>query len=364
MNIKRFVKRKCFYSSQLLYYFSIVVVFIFTFLLINCTNMEKTLSNSSPDKAIQQTPLALVIHGGAGTILKKNMSDEVEKKYTDQLTKALNMGFELLEKGNNSVSVVEAVIKILEDSPLFNAGKGSVFTHDGKNELDASIMDGHRLMAGAVGGVRTIKNPISAAREVMNSSPHVMMMGKGAERFAREQGLDIMDTTYFFTEKRWKHLQKFLEKTDKNTPQTQLSESADQKMGTVGAVALDKNGHLAAGTSTGGMTNKKYGRIGDSPIIGAGTYANQRCAVSATGHGEYFIRNVVAYDIAALMEYKKLSLEEASNYVIHQKLKLQGGNGGVIALDNQANIAMPFNTAGMYRGFIKQTGQAKVFIYK
>jgi len=247
----------------------------------------------------------IVIHGGAGNMDKKDFSDSLQKAYTDKMTEALTKGADTLKKGGSSIDAVEIIIRILEDSPLFNAGKGSVFTDEGKNEMDASIMDGKTLKAGAVAGVTTIKNPISAARKVMDKSPHVMMIGQGAEKFAKEKGLEIVDPSYFFDQKRWEQYQK----------------AKGKKFGTVGVVALDKNGNLAAGTSTGGMMNKKYGRVGDSPIIGAGTYANNNtCAVSCTGHGEYFIRNVVAYDIAALMDYKGWSVEKAAKYVVQEKL--------------------------------------------
>jgi beta-aspartyl-peptidase (threonine type) len=256
---------------------------------------------------------------------------------------------------------------------LFNAGKGAVFSNDGKNEMDASMMDGKTMKAGAVAGVRTIKNPISAARAVMEKSPHVMMAGKGAEKFAKEQKLEIVDTSYFFDQKRWDQLQKAKEQEkiqlDHSDTTSLLSPldiefSGDKKFGTVGAVALDKNGNLAAATSTGGMTNKKFGRIGDSPIIGAGTYANNKtCAVSCTGHGEFFIRYSVAHDVSALMEYKGMTVEQAANEVVMKKLKEAGGDGGLIAIDAKGNFTMMFNTPGMYRGWMKN-GKSEVKIYK
>jgi beta-aspartyl-peptidase (threonine type) len=311
----------------------------------------------------------LVIHGGAGTILKSNMSPEKEKAYRDKLTEALNKGYEILSKGGTSLDAVEAVVRILEDSPLFNAGKGAVFTNEGKNEMDASIMDGKTIKAGAVGGVTTIKNPITAARAVMEKSPHVMLMGKGAEKFAKEKGLEIVDTSYFFDQYRWDQLQKIKNqekiKLDHSDTAGFLPDTGEKKFGTVGAVAVDKHGNLAAATSTGGMTNKRFGRIGDTPVIGAGNYANNKtCAVSGTGHGEYFIRNVVAYDVSALMEYKGMPLKEAAEYVVMKKLKEMGGEGGIIAVDAKGNFAMPFNTPGMYRGFVKEGGKPEVFIYK
>ena len=310
----------------------------------------------------------LVIHGGAGTILKSRMTDEREAAYRAALAEALQTGHAVLKRGGSSLDAIEATIKVLEDSPLFNAGKGAVFTSEGTNELDASIMDGATLKAGAVAGVKRIKNPISLARLVMEKSPHVMMVGEGAESFARQNGIEWIDPKYFYTEERWKQLEeaKRKEKQQSDPDRKTGSLTTDgEKFGTVGAVALDKNGNLAAGTSTGGMTNKKFGRVGDAPIIGAGTYANNStCAVSATGHGEYFIRSVVAHDIAALMEYRGLSLKEAADLVVMKKLVKLGGEGGIIAIDKDGNHAMPFNSAGMYRGFIDATGRAVVEIYK
>ncbi len=334
--------------------------------------------------------ITLVIHGGAGTITRANMSPEREKAYREAMNTALERGYAVLKKGGTSVQAVEAAIHVMEDSPLFNAGKGAVFTNEGKNELDAAIMEGKTLKAGSVAGVTTIKNPISAAIAVMDQSVHVMMAGKGAEQFAKEKGLEIVDPSYFYTEARYKSLEraKEQEKTEldhngkgekggteergvKKAPKTGYHSTEDliftegKKFGTVGCVALDKYGNLAAGTSTGGMTNKKYGRIGDAPIIGAGTYANNAtCAVSATGHGEYFIRSVVAHDISALMEYKGMGLSEAANEVVMKKLVERGGEGGVIAVDRNGNVAMPFNSEGMYRGYIKSDGKREILIYK
>lgn len=294
--------------------------------------------------------IAIVIHGGAGTILKENMTAKTERAYEQALEAALNAGYQVLEQGGSSLDAVVAAIQLMEDSPLFNAGKGAVFTHDGKNELDASIMDGGTLNAGAVAGVTRIKSPIALARLVMEKSEHVMLSGEGAEEFAKSQGTEWTDPSYFYTERRWRALQQ---------------EIKDSKHGTVGVVALDRSGNLAAGTSTGGMTNKKWGRVGDSPIIGAGTYANNAsCAVSGTGHGEYFIRANVAHDICAMVEYKGLSVEDAGNEVIHGKLTKMGGTGGVIIMDVKGNIAMPFNTAGMYRGYIMEGQEPVIRIYK
>ncbi len=307
--------------------------------------------------------IALVIHGGAGNIYKKYLPDSLEKAYRAKLEEALLSGFEILNNGGESVDAVKKVINLLEDSPLFNAGKGAVFTHNGTNEMDASIMDGKTLNAGAVAGVRHIKNPIDAAIEVMNHSPHVLLSGEGAESFAKSRGVEIVDANYFFTEKRFQQLQQA--RARERDQGYSHEENLYYKFGTVGCVALDKNGNIAAGTSTGGMTNKRYGRIGDSPIIGAGTYANNKtCGISATGHGEYFIRSVVAHDISALMEYKGLSIQEAADEVVHKKLMNLGGEGGVIGLDAKGNIMMSFNSNGMYRGYIKKDGQPQVYIFK
>lgn len=314
---------------------------------------------------------AIAMHGGAGTILKANMTPALEKEYRIEIEQALKLGYDTLEKGGSSLDAVVVAIRLLEDSPLFNAGKGSVFTADGKNEMDASIMDGKTGMAGAVAAVHTIKNPIEAARCVMEKSPHVLLVGTGAEEFAKNCGCKFELPPYFFEQKRWDQLQKI-----KETEKTELDHGSvikpgvenkdkDEKFGTVGVVALDRYGNLAAGTSTGGMTNKKYGRVGDSPLIGAGTYAsNKTCAVSCTGHGEYFIRSVVAYDVSALMEYKGMTLEQAANEVVMKKLVQIEGEGGLVAMDARGNIAMPFNTQGMYRGFMKSTGEKEVLIYK
>ncbi len=295
---------------------------------------------------------AIAIHGGAGVILKRNLSPEMEKAYRHMLDSALTVGEKVLAKGGSSLDAVEKVIRVMEDCPLFNAGKGAVFSHDGYNELDAAVMDGSNLMAGAVAGVRNVKNPISLARKVMTNSDHVMLSGKGATDFAREQGLEIVDSTYFFTERRWKDLQDAIAKEKAN------------KFGTVGCVALDKAGNLAAGTSTGGMTNKKWNRIGDTPIIGAGTYAsNKSCAVSGTGHGEFFIRYTVAREIAALMEYKGMTVKQAADEVIINRLKAAGGEGGVISVDKDGNIALVFNSAGMYRGAADSKGRHEIAIF-
>ena len=308
--------------------------------------------------------VALVIHGGAGNIYKKNIPDSLEMLYEQKMNEALRAGMEILHNGGTSLEAVKAAINIMEDSPLFNAGKGAVFTGEKTNELDASIMDGATLNAGAVAGVKHIKNPINAAIEVMQYSPHVMMTGEGAESFAKSRGIELVDAAYFFTEKRYNQLLK-VQESDSSKQGRSNWKNNYYKYGTVGAVGLDKYGNIVAGTSTGGMTNKKFGRVGDAPIIGAGTYANNKtCGISATGHGEYFIRAVVAHDIAAIMEYKGLGIQEAADIVIQEKLVDLGGEGGVIGLDAKGNIMMSFNSNGMFRGYIKNKDNPKVFIYK
>lgn len=303
-------------------------------------------------------PFGIAIHGGAGRIVKETMEPGREIEYREKLREALEAGYKILKNNGTSLDAVEAAIRIMEDSPLFNAGKGAVFTGEGTNELDSSIMDGRTRSAGAAAGVKHIKNPISLARMIMERSPHVLLTGEGAEAFAKQQGVEMVDQRYFYTEKRWKDLLEAKEKEKVD------EKRANTKLGTVGCVALDKSGNLAAGTSTGGMTNKKFGRVGDSPIIGAGTYAdNGTCAVSGTGHGEYFIRWSVAHDISALMEYKNLSLKDAAELVIMKKLKDAGGTGGIIAVDKNGNIAMPFNTAGMFRAYINSEGKSVVKMY-
>jgi beta-aspartyl-peptidase (threonine type) len=317
----------------------------------------------------QKQAFGMVIHGGAGTIKKENMTPELEAAYQAKLEEALAAGYEILKDGGTSMDAIQTAINIMEDAPLFNAGKGAVFTHDGTHELDASIMDGKTLNVGAVAGVKHTKNPITLARLVMEKSEHVMMAGSGAEEFGKLHGAEMVDQTYFDTERRRQQLEKAKEAekaaTNGSSSSASIIKREDHKFGTVGAVALDKSGNLAAGTSTGGMTNKKFGRIGDSPIIGAGTYANNNaCAVSATGHGEYFIRLTVARDIAALVEYKGLSVQEAGEIVIQQKLTELGGTGGVIIIDKYGNMAMPFNTEGMYRGHVGEDGKMVVRIYR
>jgi beta-aspartyl-peptidase (threonine type) len=308
--------------------------------------------------------IAIVIHGGAGTIVKEEMTPEAEAEYRGKLTEALEAGFGVLEAGGSSVDAVEATIRVMEDSPLFNAGRGAVFTNLGRNEMDASIMDGATLNAGAVASVTNIKNPISAARLVMTQSRHVMLVGEGAGMFAREHGLEMADSAYFWTTRRWEQLQKAREEEAKRSEAVPPRRSSGEWMGTVGCIALDGEGNLAAGTSTGGLTNKRWGRVGDSPIIGAGTYANnQTCGVSGTGVGEYFMRGLIAYDVSALMMYRGMSLADAATAVI-DKLTAVGGTGGIISMDKDGNIAMPFNTPGMYRGYMKADGVAHTFLYK
>jgi len=290
---------------------------------------------------------AIAIHGGAGTITRENMTPDKEEQYIEALNVALTRGENVLKSGGTSLDAIQAAIMFMEDSPLFNAGKGAVFTSDGQNALDASIMNGADQNAGAVGGVAHIKNPILAARAVMEKSEHVMLAGSGAEKFALSEGIELVDPQYFYTQRRYNALQKV--KEQEKAAETIAEED---RHGTVGAVALDKFGNLAAGTSTGGMTNKKFDRIGDAPIIGAGTYAdNASCAVSSTGHGEYFIRYAVAHDIAARMEYKGISLQEAADEVVMDKLVEKGGSGGIISVDNVGNVALVFNSEGMYRGY-------------
>jgi beta-aspartyl-peptidase (threonine type) len=303
---------------------------------------------------------AIAIHGGAGTILRSSMTPEKENIYKKGLENAILAGEIILKKGGSSLNAVEAAIRSLEDNPLFNAGKGSVFTNEGKNEMDASIMTGKDLMAGAVAGVQNIKNPISLARAVMEKSEHVFLSGLGAMEFAKKNNIEFMPDDYFFTEARYEQLQKA-----KESGSIVMDHTDDKKFGTVGAVALDSLGNLAAATSTGGMTNKKHGRVGDTPIIGAGTYANNKtCAISCTGHGEFFIRSVVAYDISCLMEYKGLSLKEACNKVVMDKLVKLGGEGGLIAIDSKGNIELPFNSEGMYRASIKSGSELFIGIYE
>ncbi len=356
--------------------FQTLTLLIGFFMLFSCDFDQKSQNKSEVNAEIPTIPsekFGIVIHGGAGTILKKNMSDSLELAYRQKLEEAIRVGHEILARGGSSLDAVTSTINILEDSPLFNAGKGAVFTHDETNELDASIMDGATLNAGAVSGVQRIKNPIDLANAVMTQSEHVMLSGNGAEDFAQLIGMELVDPSYFYTERRFQSLQKVKERLKKEYNHDSGNNAAvfedpfikNTKFGTVGCVALDKKGNLAAGTSTGGMTNKRWNRIGDAPIIGAGTYANNAtCAVSSTGWGEYFIRAMVAHDISAMMEYKGVSLQEAASEVIQKKVPALGGDGGIVAIDKDGNIAMEFNTAGMYRAHMNAEGELILGIYK
>ncbi|HEX6832831.1 MAG TPA: isoaspartyl peptidase/L-asparaginase [Rudaea sp.] len=303
------------------------------------------------------TPV-LVIHGGAGVVAKE-MNPEREKSYRAGLQKALDAGYAVLKSGGSSLDAVTRTITILEDDPQFNAGKGAVFNHDGKNELDASIMDGATLRAGSIANVHRVKNPILLARAVMEKSPHVMMVGDGAEAFAQTVGITLVDPKYFYTEKRWQDLQETLKEEQAKA----VDPAKTPHHGTVGAVALDSAGRLAAGTSTGGMTNKRYGRVGDSPIIGAGTYANAKCAVSATGWGEFYIRATAAHDICARVEYKGEPVAQAGKEVVSDVIGKLGGDGGVIVLDADGNFATPYNSEGMFRAWVDKDGKTHVAIF-
>jgi beta-aspartyl-peptidase (threonine type) len=309
--------------------------------------------------------IALAIHGGAGTIARSKMTPEMERDLRTGLQRALEAGHEILHAGGSSLDAVVASVRAMEDDPLFNAGRGAVFTSVGTHEMDAAIMDGKTLKAGAVGGLRRVRNPISLARAVMDESPHVMFVGEGAELFARQIGAELVDEEYFYTEERWRALQRVQKaEAEARASGEEFVVSDQDRHGTVGAVALDRAGNLAAATSTGGNTNKRPGRLGDTPIIGAGTYANnQTCAMSATGDGEYFMRLVAGHEISALMEHRALRLEQAAQTVIDKVTGL-GGAGGLIAIDKNGNISLPFNTAGMYRGHVDSTGHPVIAIYK
>ena len=315
----------------------------------------------------QAKPVAIVIHAGAGRIDRDSFTPEHERLYHATLEQSLRAGHAILKGGGSALDAVEAATVIMEDAPVFNAGKGAVFTAEGKNELDASIMDGRALQAGAVGGVTTVKNPIRAARAVMEKSPHVLFTNRGAEKFASDNGLEMVDPKYFFTERRWKQIQTWLKQQEAKAKPRAAAEPdrhADY-FSTVGCVALDAKGNIAASTSTGGMTGKRFGRIVDSPIIGAGTYADNRTAgISCTGHGEYFIRHAVAHDISARIAYKKESLAKAARDVVQTVLKQAGGSGGIIGLDAQGNVVMEFNTNAMTRGSIGPDGILKTAIFK
>jgi L-asparaginase / beta-aspartyl-peptidase len=349
----------------------ITLLFAFLTLFVACNTNTENITNVSANQQEKINDFAIIIHGGAGTILKKNMSDEKEAEYKAKLEEAIKVGHSILKNGGTSQEAVMKTIQIMEESTLFNAGKGAVFTNAGTNELDASFMDGETLNAGAVAGVTNVKSPIELAIKVMTDSEHVMLSGKGASTFAKENGLEIVDPSYFYTERRFKSLERIKERekteldNDDKTAAFYDADIKNAKFGTVGCVALDKDGNIAAGTSTGGMTNKRWGRIGDAPIIGSGTYANNlTCGVSSTGWGEYFIRSQVAYDISAQMEYQQKTLKEATQNVIQNKLTKLGGTGGVVALDNNGNMAFEFNTAGMYRASMDDQGELIIKIYK
>jgi beta-aspartyl-peptidase (threonine type) len=307
-----------------------------------------------------ETKPVIVIHGGAG-VVRSEMTPEIEKEVKAALKEAVLKGYAELQAGKPALDAVTAAITVLEDNPNFNAGKGAVFTHDGTNELDASIMDGATLNAGAIAGVRTVKNPITLARAVMEKSKHVMMMREGAEAFGKTVGIEFVEPTYFRTERRWQQLQRALKEEKEGVAHADFETA--KHFGTVGAVALDKSGHLAAGTSTGGMTNKRYARVGDSPVIGAGTYANANCAVSGTGWGEFYIRTAAAHSICARYSLLKEPLKKAAEFVINQEIPKLGGDGGAIALGADGSIAMPFNTDGMFRAWVGADGVAHVAIY-
>ena len=326
------------------------LIILLTFLLFSCE------SNSEENK------IAIVIHGGAGTILKENMTPELETAYLQKLEEAVKVGYQILKNGGSSQSAVEETIKIMENSPLFNAGVGAVLTNDETVSLDASFMEGANLNAGAIAGSKYVKNPISAAISVMEDSPHVLLSSEGADEFAIQKGLDTMPNSYFITERRLNSVRRVKE-NDKLTYVDPFIN--DSKYGTVGCVAIDINGNISSGTSTGGPTNKKWGRIGDSPIIGSGTYANNNtCGISSTGSGEYFIRTVAAYQVSSLLENHDYDLNKAMSKVIHEKIGEIGGDGGMIGIDKNSNIVMDFNTPGMYRAYVNKDGQKQILLYK
>ncbi|HEY0970110.1 MAG TPA: isoaspartyl peptidase/L-asparaginase [Gemmatimonadales bacterium] len=340
-----------------------------------CAGAQATPAAGAAPATAGQQRFMLVVHGGAGTIRRQDMTPAQDSAYRATMTEAIRKGYDVLNGGGEALDAVVAVVQVLEESPLFNAGRGAVFTHEGTNELDAAIMDGTRLRAGAVAGVKHVKSPIALARLVMEESPHVMLVGAGAEEFALTKGVEMVPNSYFFTDRRWEALQRAREAQRQAEQRTgdagaatgaaiESLSPADGKYGTVGAVAVDSRGNMAAATSTGGTTNKRWGRVGDAPVIGAGTYANDRCAISATGTGEYFIRNVVAYDVCARMSYRGTPLAEAADAVVMRKLVDQGGDGGLIAVDREGNVAMPFNTEGMYRGYVGADGRIVVKIYR
>jgi len=341
-------------------------VVVLTFILASCNQKSNLKENT---KTREPNSFAIVIHGGAGGIKKEYFTEEQQEAYKLKLEEALKAGYNILEKGGISLDAVQAAINVMEDSPLFNAGKGAVYNSEGNQEMDAAIMDGKTLNAGAIAGINHIKNPILAARIVMDSSSHVLLSGKGAEILAAKYGIEMVDSSYFFTKKRMNQLKELQGKE-----KTKLDHTAflinnelidDHKFGTVGAVAIDKNGNIAAGTSTGGMTNKKYGRIGDVPIIGAGTYANNlTCGISATGTGEYFIRTVAAHEVSSLIKYKGFTPSEALNEVLFNQIGPLGGEGGMILLDKNGDVYWDFNSTGMFRGYKKSNGEKKIEMFE
>lgn len=362
---------------------NIITLICFSALIFNCKKTSENSAEIKPTSEVNQSispeqkndqpetraEFAIIIHGGAGSIRPENFSEEKEMEYREKLEEAIRVGYNILKNGGSSLDAVQKTINVMEDSPLFNAGKGAVLTNAETNELDASIMDGKTLNAGASAGTTTVKNPIDLARSIMDNSPHVMMSGRGADTFAKERGLEIVEPSYFYTEKAFKSLERVKTSEMKKVMEADRKVFFDEnikdtKYGTVGCAALDKNGNLAAGTSTGGMTNKRYGRVGDAPIIGAGTYANNNsCAVSGTGWGEYFIRGMVAYDISALMQYQGITLEEAAKIVIQKKNPELGGNGGIIAVDKNGKMVAEFNTPGMFRAMMNDQGKLEVAMF-
>ncbi|MFD0931522.1 isoaspartyl peptidase/L-asparaginase family protein [Psychroflexus salinarum] len=336
------------------------ILLLISLLFIACHDSPKL----SKEKNIpQEQKFGIVIHGGAGVIKKENMTDSLQKAYEEKLEEAISVGHKILSEGGTALEAVQKTINVMENSPLFNSGKGAVLNAGGVAELDASIMEGKTRNAGAISGVQHIKNPINLALKVMEESDHVMLSASGAEEFAKLHELEFVDNAYFITERRKKALES--SKAREQGVSSNEFYLSNEKYGTVGCAALDKEGNLAAGTSTGGMTNKKFGRIGDSPIIGAGTYANNKtCAISATGHGEYFIRGVVAHDISAMMEYQGISLEKAAQRVIQKKLTDMGGTGGIIGIDSKGKVVMEFNTPGMFRATKNMKGETEIKMYK
>jgi beta-aspartyl-peptidase (threonine type) len=337
-----------------------IALLLITLFLVSCHDSPKL----SKEKDLPKTPkFGIVIHGGAGVIKKENMTDSLQKAYEDKLQEAIDVGHKILSDGGTAIEAVQRTINVMENSPLFNSGKGAVLNAEGIAELDASIMDGETKNAGAISGVQHIKNPINLAFKVMEESDHVMLSASGAEEFAKLHQLEFVENSYFLTERRRRALE--ASKARERGISSNEFYLSNEKYGTVGCAALDQNGNLAAGTSTGGMTNKKYGRIGDSPIIGAGTYANNKtCAISATGHGEYFIRSVVAHDISAMMEYQGISLAQAAKRVIQKKLTDLGGTGGIVGIDKKGNVVMEFNTPGMFRATKNVKGETVIKMYK